>query len=191
MLNVSYKATHAHKADTVGTVDFTVDVSNAVLNGQPLNDRAITYLVQYGVKQALTDCYSSASKVAAEKDLVAVEVARDFFNRKLEAIMSGTLSIRESADPFERVMNELTLKAFKDNTKMTFAAFAKSLDDDEKANAVYDKWAESIREQLIPVARARLERESKLGESTPLSVNDILSGLDKGNATLIKKEAKK
>jgi hypothetical protein len=161
----------AHKSfGNLGNVDVAVSVESATLNGVAIGERAVTYLIAYGVRQAFTDCYSQAKDAAK---------AIEMLTKKIEAVQSGKISIRERMDAFGKAMAELTLKAFEDSAKMTFAAFAKSIDDEEKANAVFDKFAESVRAELEPIARERLARESGLGEKAAVSVESILADINK------------
>ncbi len=184
MYNIKTVIAFDHKSfGRIGEIDLSVDINDAEMNGNELGAKAMEYLIGYGVKQAFTDCYSQAKDAAK---------AHEMFAKKVEAVMSGKISIRERLDAFSRAMAELTLKAFEDSAKMTWAAFVKSVDDESKSDLVWERFAESVREELEPIARARLERESKLGSKVTLSVNDIMSALVTGQeSTLIKKVAKK
>jgi hypothetical protein len=152
----------------LGTIEVTLAVAEATLNGSPLGQKAIEYLFGYGVRQAFTDCYSQAKDADKAQSMLA---------KKVQAVIDGKISLREKLDAFSRVMRELTDKAFEESAKMTFAAFAKSLDDDDKAEAVYEKFAESVRESLEPVARERLERERGIGDKVETSVQSILDSM--------------
>ena len=138
---------------SIGTLEVYASVNTVTLNEHVLSGKAIEYLLSYGIRQAFTDCYSQA------KD---ADKAISMFQKKVLAVMEGRISLREKLDAFSRVMRDLTDKAFEESAKMTFAAFTKSLDDDDKAEAVYETFAESVRESLEPVARERLEREKGL-----------------------------
>ncbi|RPJ49897.1 MAG: hypothetical protein EHM23_36020 [Acidobacteria bacterium] len=155
-----------HKSfGNLGQIEFTMAVASATLNGAPLGQKAVEYLIGYGIRQAFTDCYSQAKDADKAQSMLA---------KKVQAVIDGKISLRERLDAFSRVMRDLTDQAFEQSAKMTFAAFKKSIDDDEKAEAVYEKFAESVRESLEPVARERLARESNL-PTVQLSVADILA----------------
>lgn len=167
-MTISISSAHnfAHKTfGPIGSIDFEAEVEFAELNGKELGQKAIDYLLAYGIRQAFTDCYSQA------KD---ANKARSMFDKKVAAVIAGKISLREKLDTFSRIMAELTDKAFTESAGMTFAAFAKSVDDEAKSDEVWSRFADSVRDQLEPLARERIERERNLGEKLQLSVKDLL-----------------
>jgi hypothetical protein len=171
----------------IGRLDLVANIDEVLLNGEVLSERSVQYLLAYGVRQAFTDCYSQAK---------TTEKAVEMFNKKTASVIAGTISLRETLDPRERIINELTLEAFKKSAKMTFAQFKKSLggtdEGDAKAEAVLDKFAESIRAEVEVMADERIARESPVGEKANVSVLDILNGMSQPVTTVIKQpKAKK
>jgi hypothetical protein len=165
-----------HATGHVGDVTFEFNVDSAVLNGQVLSNEAIEYIVEYGIKQNLTDCYASAKVTAEKKDLVLIDVARDLFARRLRGILDGTLSMRDSLSPKKRIVNEIAMVAFRKLIKMTWKKFVESLDSEEIAQAVFDKF---IAENITEFERAADERieMSKSIKTKTSSISDLLQSV--------------
>ena len=53
---------------TIGSVDFSCQVVNPVLNGSNLGTRSIRYLVAYGIRKAIADVFASAESAIDAKD---------------------------------------------------------------------------------------------------------------------------
>jgi hypothetical protein len=180
-----------HATGHVGDVTFEFNVDSAVLNGQVLSNEAIEYIVEYGIKQNLTDAYASAKQQSEKKDLVLIDVARDLFARRLKGILDGTLSMRDSATPFQRIVNEIAMVAFRKAAKMTWKKFVESVDSEEVAQAVFDKFVAENYAEFERGANERLELNKSI--KTTSSINDLLQSVKAEQpvaTTVIKKKGK-
>jgi hypothetical protein len=180
-----------HSAGHVGDVSFEFHVESAVMNGHRLSNEAIEYIVEYGIKQNLTDAYASAKITAEKKGLALIDVARDLFARRLKGILDGTLSMRDSLSPFERIVNELAMAAFRKQAKMTYKKFVESVDSEEIAQAVFDKFVAENRSEFERGANERIELNKSI--KTTSSISDLLQSVKAEQpvaTTVIKKKGK-
>lgn len=86
--------TESVSRDVAAEITIDADGVTVTLDGQPLNEAGLRYVITYGLKQSLADSYASA-KTPAEFDA--------FLSKRIERIIAGTITVRQNgaSDPFE------------------------------------------------------------------------------------------
>lgn len=163
-MEYNVKRDFAHRTlGTIGALHLRANVDSVMVNGQQLPGKSVEYLLNFAL-QSLQDAYAGAK---------TSEEAKGFFDKKLEALIGGTIGTRTGggANEHDRVAVSVTRQILK--AKLTAEAYAKYKDSDDEVMAAYEK----NREKIEPHVEARLrelakerERKAKLTAGLELDI---------------------
>jgi hypothetical protein len=140
----------AHKRfGDIGRVVLESDVKVIKLNGKPLPEQSVEYLLNFAL-QSLQDAYAGAE---------SADEAKANFAKRFERLIEGKIGVREggtSVPEATRVARSIVRAKLK--AKLEKAEYeAKYKDDDAAVDAVFEK----NKEKLQPFVDARLEELRK------------------------------
>lgn len=150
----------AHKRfGEIGRVVLEADVKTVKLNGKPIPEGSIEYLMNFAL-QSLQDAYAGATDEAE---------AKASWQKRFDRLVEGKIGVREGGSGVsEEVRVARTIVRAKLKAKLTKGDYeAKYKDDDEAVDAVFaknkDKLQPFVDERLAELKKER-ERKAKLAK---------------------------
>lgn len=139
----------------IGAVTFTVPDGEYRLNGAVLPESSVRHLLETYALQSLQDAYAGAK---------STDEALGSFNKRLDALLNGTMGVRGSGDGADyrtivmRSVVGVTASAKFGPKSPEWLAFLE-LEDDER-NAKLAAWYEANKETFDPAIDEEIERRA-------------------------------
>jgi len=163
-MEYNVKREFAHKTHgQIGQVHLTADVTKVTIAGKEIPSKSVEYLLNFAL-QSLQDAYAGAKNEGE---------ARGMFEKKLAALVEGTIGLRTGTSVSEetRVAISVTRAILKAN--LTAEAFAKYKDDDDAVLAAFEKNRDKVQPHVdarIAELRKERERKAKLAKGFALDI---------------------
>lgn len=147
-MEYNVKRAFEHKTNgSIGAVHLKAEVGKVTIGDKELPTRSVEYLLTFAL-QSLQDAYAGAK---------SNEQAVGLFDKKLDALIAGTIGVRTGGgtSELERVTLQVVRAILK--AKLTEEAFAAYKEDDDKVLEAFEK----NKAKLEPLVTERMEELAK------------------------------